>query len=142
MTRFWCWKSSSTFLKFGMDYSHWTNFFENFSEVICVDTVSHTNSDKRPLFSINWRDSFCKMFIISRMILRNERAYVFRRIFQIVLSTLFPCYLLSQVSAIITDGCQQEYLQIDMAREIFFKNTLRIRSGFHLVRMGWTRHVI
>ena len=33
-------------------------FFEHFPEVICVDTVSDTNKDKRPLLTISGKDSF------------------------------------------------------------------------------------
>ena len=40
--------------------------FHHFSEVICVDTVSHTNNDKRPLLTISGRDSYQKMFIVLR----------------------------------------------------------------------------
>ena len=73
-----------------------------------MDTVSHTKSDKRPLLTISRRDSFGKMFIILRAFLRNERAWVFQWIFQIVLPALFSRYLLSQVKVIVTNGCQQE----------------------------------
>ena len=102
-------------------------FFEHFPEVICVDTVSDTNKDKRPLLTISGKDSFGKMFIILRAFLPNERAWVFRWIFTIVLPTLFPRNLLSQVKAIITDGCPQEFMQIDTARQIYFKNALRMK---------------
>ena len=52
-------------------------FFHHFPEVICVDTVSHTNKDKRPLLTIIGRDGYGKMFIILRAILQNERAWIF-----------------------------------------------------------------
>ena len=54
------------------------------------------------------------------------------------MSTLFPSYILSKVKSIITDGCPQELMQI----EIVFKNTLRIRHEFYLIRMGWTHHIM
>ena len=106
--------------------------FQYFPEVMCVDTVSDINKDKRPILSISRKDSFGKMLIILRAFLPNERAWKFRWIFTIVLPTLFPYYLLSQVKAIMTDGCPQDFMQIDMAREIYFKNILKIRCGFHL----------
>ena len=46
------------------------------------------------------------------------------------------------MKTIITDGCPQEFMQIDIARENFFKNALCIRCVFHLVRMGWTHHIM
>ena len=84
--------------------------FHHFPEVICVDTVSHTNKDKRPLLTISGRDSYGKMFMILRDFLPNERAWVFRWIFSIVMPTLFPLYILSKVKTIITDGCPQEFM--------------------------------
>ena len=59
------------------------NFFHHFPEVICVDTVSHTNKDKRPLLTITGRDSYGKMFIILRALLSNERAWVFFEYYQL-----------------------------------------------------------
>ena len=82
------------------------------------------------------------MFIIIRAFLLNERVWIFLWFFTIVLLPLFPYFILSHVKAITTDGYPQEFIQIDMARGINFKNTLRIRCGFYLVRMDWTYHVI
>ena len=116
--------------------------FYHFLEVICVDTVSNTNKDKRPLLTISGRDSYGKMFMILRDFLPNERAWVFRWIFSIVMPTLFPLYILSKVKTIITDGCPQEFMQIDIDRENVVKNTVCIRCGFHFVRMGWIHHTM
>ena len=124
-----------------MGIIHRTKLFGHFLEVICVDTVSDKNKGKRPLLTINGKDSFGKMYIILRAFLPNEKAWVFRWIFATVLPTLFPRYTLSQVKAIIIVGCPQEFMSIDMARDVYFKNALRIRCGFHLVQMGWTHHV-
>ena len=108
-------------------------FFEHLPEVQCVDTISDTNKNKHPLLTINGKDSFVRLFIILRAFLPNERAWVFQWIFTIVLPTLFPRYLLYQVKAITTDGRTQELIQINIAREMYFKNFLRIRCGVHLV---------
>ena len=53
------------------------NFFDPFLEVICVDTVSHTTSDKCPLLAISGRGNFDKIFIILKALLSNERSWVF-----------------------------------------------------------------
>ena len=76
--------------------------FHHFPEVICVDTTSHTNKDKRPLLTISERDTHGKMFIILHAFLPNERAWVFLWIFLLVMPTLFPSYVLSQVKVIIS----------------------------------------
>ena len=46
------------------------------------------------------------------------------------------------MKTIITDGCPQNFMKIDIARENVLKNVLHIRRGFHLVRMGWTHHIM
>ena len=56
--------------------------------------------------------------------------------------TLFPLYILLKMKTIITDGCPQKFMQIDIAQKIVFKNALHIRCFFHIVRMGWTHHII
>ena len=57
-----------------MDYIHGTEIFEHLPEVLCVDTISHINSDKHQILIISGRDSFGKMFIILRAFLSYERA--------------------------------------------------------------------
>ena len=86
---------------------------------MCVDTFSDKNKDIRLLLIISGIANIGKIFIILREFLPNERAWIFQWIFKIVRPTLFSRYLLPQVKAIITHGCPQEFMQIDMAREIF-----------------------
>ena len=119
-----------------MGFTHGTNILHHFPEVICVDIVSHTNKDTRPPLTISGRDSYGKMFIILRAILPNERAWIFQWMFTIVMPTLFPSYILSKVKIIISDGCSQEFMQIDITKVYLFKNAFCIRCGFHLVRMS------
>ena len=106
--------------------------FHHFFEVICVDTVNQTNKDKRPLLAMKRRDTHGKMFNIACIFTKQKSASIFWG----VLPTLFLSYKLSQVKAIITDGCSQEFIQIDNVRKIIFKNALWIQCG-----MGWTQHV-
>ena len=57
------------------------------------------------------------MFIILRIFLPNERAWVFPWTFLLVIPTLIPSYVLSQVKTIITDNCPQKFIQIDYTRK-------------------------
>ena len=56
--------------------------------------------------------------------------------FHIVTPTLFPSNILSKIRVIITDVCPKEFIHIDIAQEIVFGTTLRIRCGFYLVRIS------
>ena len=116
--------------------------FHHFPYMICIDTVNQTNKDKRPILTISGRDTHGKLFIILRAFLPNEKAWVFCWIFLLVVPTLFSSYVLSQVKAIITDDCPQEFIQIDNARKTIFKNVLCIQCGFHQVKMGRAVHVM
>ena len=64
------------------------NFFGHFPEVMCVDTISDTNKEKRPLLTMSKKGSFGKMFMILRAFLPHGRAWVFQWILTIVLPTL------------------------------------------------------
>ena len=77
-----------------------------------------------------------------RAFLPNERSWVFRWIFNIVIPKILQSCILSQKKAIIADDCFQEFMQIDVSQEICFNNTICIGCGHHLVRMSWTHHVI
>ena len=54
------WKGKSTICWSCMGLAMEQKKFHNFPEVICVDTVSHTNKDKCPLLTISGKDSYGK----------------------------------------------------------------------------------
>ena len=117
-------------------------YFCLFPEVFFVDCVADTNSDKRPLLTLTGKDSKGKMFTILRMFLSNERAWIFRCIFSIVQPKIFSTSILSKVNVIISDGCKQEFFQIDAAIHEHFKNCIGVRCGFYIVTFGWKKHVL
>jgi hypothetical protein len=78
------------------------------------------------------------MFVVLRAFLPNERAWVFRWMFQTVMPRLLGKYI-SRVKCIITDGDSQETSQLDMAIENQFPNVCRVRCGWHIIDRGWKR---
>ena len=118
------------------------NLFSLFPEVIFCDVISDVNKDQRPLLTCTGKDSNGKMYTFLRAFLPNEKQWVFRWIFSNVFPNFFPKSLLSRVNVIISDGCVQEFSQIDDALNISFLNAKRVRCGFHIVRMGWSTQVI
>ena len=113
-----------------------------YPEVIFVDCIADTNKDNRPLLTATGKDANGKMFTFFRAFLPNERGWVFRWIFSHVFTLIFDEDILSKVKLVVTDGCMQEFSQIDAALPKVFKNAQRCRCGFHIVRMGWRVHVI
>jgi hypothetical protein len=112
--------------------------FKMFSEVLHIDCTADTNIECRPLLTISGRDSCGSMFVVLRAFLPNERAWVFRWMFQTVMPRLLGPYL-SRVKCIVTDGDSQETSQLDMAIENLFPNVCRVRCGWHIIDRGWKR---
>jgi hypothetical protein len=111
--------------------------FKLFPHVLKIDCTPGTNNEKRPLLTITGRDSLGKMFTVMRVFLPNERAWVFRWMFQEVLPLLLGITYLQRVQVMITDGDSQEFQQLDAAIAKFFPQTQRVRCGWHLVNRGW-----
>ena len=118
------------------------NLFSLFPEVVFCDVISDVNKDQRPLLTCTGKDSNGKMFTFLRAFLPNEKQWVFRWIFSNVFPNFLPKSLLARVKVIITDGCVQEFSQVDNALTNSFVNACRVRCGFHLVRMGWNAKVL
>ena len=54
----------------------------------------------------------------------------------------FNSSIRNRVKLIVSDGCFQEFSQIDDAIKICFPNATRMRCGFHIVTLGWKSKVI
>lgn len=113
--------------------------FKMFSEVLHIDCTADTNQEDRPFLTITGRDSNGNMFTILRAYLPNERAWVFRWLFQTVMPSLLGKDYISRVKVIVTDGDSQETSQLDIAISLHFHNVCRVRCGWHVVDRGWLR---
>ena len=78
--------------------------FMLYPEVITVDCTADINNESRPLLTMAGKDSLGKKNIFLRVFLPNERRWVFRWIFNVVLHKLFPLSVLHRVKLIISDG--------------------------------------
>ena len=96
--------------------------FESFPSVIMVDTVEKTNNEKRPLFTVEGRDSNGKMFIFLQCFMPNQQTWMFRWIFSVVMPSLINKKLLEKIRIIISDGDTQFFSQRDNAIQPYFKN--------------------
>ena len=114
--------------------------FNLFPEVITVDTVAGTNNENRPLLAMGGKDSNGKMFIFLRAYLPNEKGWIFRWIFSIVLPKMFSNTVLQRTQLVITDGDLQEYSQLDNAIQKYFPHIKRARCGWHIIDRSWDKH--
>ena len=113
--------------------------FKMFGEVLHIDCTADTNYEDRPFLTITGRDSNGKMFTVIRAFLPNERAWVFRWLFQTVMPSLLGREFIGRVKVIVTDGDSQETSQLDIAIALHFQNVCRVRCGWHVVDRGWIR---
>ena len=100
-----------------------------YPEVLYVDCVGVTNTNKLPLLSITGKTCLGRMFTILRAYLPNERSWVFRWVFSTVLPKVFPRYLRNSVKVIISDGDAQEFTQLNCGIKAFFPKCRRLRCG-------------
>ena len=113
--------------------------FRMFSDVLHIDCTADTNIESRPFLSVTGRDSNGHMFSVIRAFLPNERAWVFRWIFQTVMPALLGKDYIGRVNVIITDGDACETSQLDIAIARYFPNVCRVRCGWHIVDRGWKK---
>ena len=116
--------------------------FEMFPQVVLVDTTNDTNNEGRPLLTMTGKDSNGKMFTFLRAFLPNEKGWVFRWIFSVVIPQLFGITILNRIQVIITDGDSQEYGQLDNAISEFMPHITRVRCGWHIIQKGWEKNMM
>ena len=117
-------------------------YFSRFPQVLFIDATAQTNNERRPLLLICGKDAKGKMFPVLRAFLPNERAWVFRWVFNVALPSLFSKSVLEKVNIIVSDGDSQEYSQIDICINNHIRNASRVRCGWHLVDKYWNKSYI
>lgn len=120
---------------------HGKQLFRAYSEVMFIDGTHKTNKENRPLITMAVKDCFGKMQIVLRAFVPNERAWLFRWLFQVATPSLLGTAACESVQLQITDGDSQETSQLDQALKTVFKNSKRRRCGWHIIEKGWERNV-
>jgi MULE transposase domain len=115
--------------------------FRAYPEVVFIDGTHKTNYENRPLVTMGVKDSKGKMQIILRAFVPNERAWLFRWLFQVATPSLLGASSCDRVRLQITDGDSQETSQLDDALKTVFKISKRRRCGWHIIDRGWERNV-
>lgn len=109
--------------------------------VLYVDTVKKTNKEKKTLLTISGKTSSGKMFPVLRAFVPNERAWIFKWIFSVVLPSIIPLETRVKIFMIISDGDSTEIQQLEHAIKLFMENCKRERCGWHIVNRGFKKHV-
>ena len=75
------------------------------------------------------KDTNSRTFTIIRAFLPNQKMWVFRWVFSVLLPKVYGNELLKQVQVFITDGDPQETQQLDNGIDLFFPQAKIIRCG-------------
>ena len=115
--------------------------FRAYPEVNFIDGTHKTNYEGRPLVTMGIKNSKGNMQIILQAFVPNERAWLFRWLFQVATPSLLGSGSCGLVRLVITDGDSQETSQLDDALKTVFKSSKRRRCGWQIINKGWERIV-
>jgi hypothetical protein len=108
--------------------------FQAFPETLFIDGTHKTNKEGRILFTVGLKDMNGNVNVVLRVWAPNERAWMFRWMFQTALPSLVGKDTCQQVRLIITDGDSMEFTQLDYAIDAVFTNAKRRRCGWHILK--------
>ena len=110
-------------------------------EVVWVDVTSHSNNKGFHLLTFSSRLSIGKQVVWLWIFIPNQQRFSFRWVFQEAIPTLVPKWLRDRVQFFMKDADPQQRNEIQSAMSSHFVNATEGTCGYHLVNMGWRRHV-
>jgi hypothetical protein len=116
-------------------------FFQAFPEQVSVDGTHKTNDEGWELVTLSVQDMNGNQEVTIRCWAPNNRAWLFRWLFQTAIPSMMGREACGRVRLVITDGDSQECEQMDAAINMVFKGAKRRRCGWHIVDRGWIRKV-
>jgi hypothetical protein len=114
-------------------------FFQAFPEQVSVDGTHKTNDEGWELITFSLQDMNGNQEVVIRCWAPNNRAWLFRWLFQTAVPSLIGREACGRVRLVITDGDSQECEQMDAAIDTVFKGAKRRRCGWHIVDRGIIR---
>ena len=96
--------------------------FRAYPEVVFIDGTHKTNYENGPHVTMGVKDSKGKIQIIFRAFVPNERAWLFRWLFQVATPSFLGANSCDLVWLQITDGDSQKTSQLDDALKAVFKS--------------------
>jgi MULE transposase domain len=121
---------------------HCRRLFQAYPEVLYIDGTHGTNRERMPLLTVDIRDETFSVIPVIRAFIPNERAWMFRWLFQYGIPTLMGKDACRKVKLIVTDGDSQETSQLDAAINAkIYGDSVRRRCGWHIIEKGTTFHL-
>ena len=116
-------------------------FFLLCPEVIWCDVTSHSNNKGFHLLTFSCRTSVDKQVIFLWIWIPNQQRFSFRWVFQHAIPILISSAHRSRVRFIMKDGDPQQRNEVIGSLMTVFTHAIEGGCGFHIVNMGWIRHV-
>ena len=110
-------------------------------EVVTFDVTSHTNRSGYHHLSFSCRTSIDKQVLFCRVWIPDQRRVSFRYVFMEALIKILPSHVRSRVRFLMCDGDPQQNIEIRLALKNLFPNATVGECAYHIVNMGWNRHV-
>ena len=110
-------------------------------EVVWVDVTSHSNNKGFHLLTFSCRTSIGKQVVFLWVFIPYQQRFSFRWVFQEAIPTLLPKWLRDRVVFIMKDADAQQRNEILASFKTVFVNASEGTCGFHVVNMGWKKHV-
>jgi hypothetical protein len=116
-------------------------YFQAFPEQVSIDGTHKTNNEEWELITFSVQDMNGKQEIAIRCWAPNNRAWLFRWLFQTAIPSLVGLNACQEVQLVLTDGDSQECVQLEAAIGLIFTSAKRRRCGWHIVDRGVVRHL-
>ncbi|KAG7345185.1 MULE transposase domain containing protein [Nitzschia inconspicua] len=94
-----------------------------FPELLFSDATHKTNQENRPLITFGVKDAEGRVQVVIRAWAPNERAWMFRWLFQTALPAIIGKATCERIRLVVTDGDSQELTQLDAAISSVFTNS-------------------
>jgi hypothetical protein len=114
--------------------------FQAFPEQVSVDETHGSNDEEWGLLTFTVQDMNGKQETVIRCWSPNNRAWLFRWLFQTSVPSLVGMAACRRTRLVICDGDPQECSQLDDALQVVFTRARRRRCGWHIVDRGWNNH--
>ncbi len=110
-------------------------------EAIWIDVTSHSNNKGSDLLTLSSKTSIGKQVVFMRIFIPNKQRFSFQWVLQEAIPTLVPKWLCDCVLFFMKDADPQQRNELLGAMVNVFVNAHEGTCGFHVVNMGWKKHV-
>ena len=69
-----------------------------------MDVTENTKTEKRPMFSVVWKDANSKTFVVMQVLMTHQKGWIFKWILNFCFPKLLGSSICKQIKLCVTDG--------------------------------------